>query len=496
MKNQNKKIFIPILLCLLFVLGGAAAFFLLRNRPNPDNPQTDDGQMEADLERLSGETYEGVLLSMHDPEKFTEEDFSHFCGQNILVTSHTILDTEELSLYLDCILDSGNQVSHIYLCPDPELLWQGAGEKADKWSSSLSEGLYSYMESHPEISFDVLLPYPQMEYWMHLQEKELDTLLTVYRTFVNEISAFPNTRAYFPGIAYWLMVNPDNYEDSLFDGNRSVTQKLLQYTFCDRIFQISPANEEEFWQSLRETIAREKDTPADYPDLSDYYFVFFGDSVLGNFTGSLSIPGYVTGLSGAAAYNFAVGGGSATYHGENDCDFPNVIQRFLKENLSDTAGGKVFAPGGNTIDGLENKKMCIVINFGLNDYFTGSLIENPADPDDTASYKGGLRACIARLRENFPHAAYIVMSPTHTGFFSNGRDIQSPQGGPLSAYVDAAEAAALETGAYFLDNYNDFVITDENLWDYLGDGCHPNENGHLAIAAHIMDFVRKEVPGQ
>ena len=193
----------------------------------------------------------------------------------------------------------------------------------------------------------------------------------------------------------------------------------------------------------------------------------------------------MTGLSGAATYNFAVGGGSATYHGENDCDFPNVIQRFLKENLSDTAGGKVFAPGGNTIDDLDNKKMCIVINFGLNDYFTGSLIENPADPDDTASYKGGLRACIARLRENFPHAAYIVMSPTHTGFFSNGRDIQSPQGGPLSAYVDAAEAAALETGAYFLDNYNDFVITDENLWDYLGDGCHPNENGHLAIAAQL-----------
>ena len=47
---------------------------------------------------------------------------------------------------------------------------------------------------------------------------------------------------------------------------------------------------------------------------------------------------------------------------------------------------------------------------------------------------------------------------------------------------------------FFIDNYNDFVITQDNLWDYLSDGYHPNEKGRLAIAANIMYFMEENLP--
>ena len=46
---------------------------------------------------------------------------------------------------------------------------------------------------------------------------------------------------------------------------------------------------------------------------------------------------------------------------------------------------------------------------------------------------------------------------------------------------------------YFIDNYHDFIITEDNLSDYLPDGCHPNEEGRLGMAVRIMDFMEDAV---
>ena len=47
---------------------------------------------------------------------------------------------------------------------------------------------------------------------------------------------------------------------------------------------------------------------------------------------------------------------------------------------------------------------------------------------------------------------------------------------------------------FYLDNYDSFVITQDNLWDYLSDGYHPNERGRLAMAADIMYFMEENLP--
>ena len=138
---------------------------------------------------------------------------------------------------------------------------------------------------------------------------------------------------------------------------------------------------------------------------------------------------------------------------------------------------------------MKEKTLCFIINYGFNDYFSGIPIANPAQPADGETFEGCLRSCISSLRTSFPQAHVLLMTPTHTSYFDNGREIRNQGEGALSAYIKAAENLSAEMNLYFIDNYYNFVITPENLHDYLLDGCHPNEKGRLVIALRIMDFI-------
>lgn len=108
--------------------------------------------------------------------------------------------------------------------------------------------------------------------------------------------------------------------------------------------------------------------PASYSDLSDYDIVFFGDSVFGNYQDFASIPGVIGALTKASVHNRAIGGSSATQLTPDDKSFPSAVQRFLSEDTAEISG---------------EKKLCFVINYGLNDYFTGYTVEQ---------YRDGLQA--------------------------------------------------------------------------------------------------------
>lgn len=472
----NKKSSIYILAAAVSVLAVAFGIFLLSADRGPFsslNPQADDEFMASDLARLSEESYESVLLSMHSTESFSEEDFAYFRGLDTLVASHAILDTSELSQYLDSILNSGNPVTNLYLCLDPELLWTTSGQNETRWNSRLEAGLYSYVEANPDISFEILLPYPYIDYWLGLEDEQLDTLLTVYHTLVNQLSSYANARIFFPGFEDWVMVNPDNYTNFLFDANEIITQKLFLYTFCDGVYQITPDNEDTFWNSLRETIANKKKFPSNYPDLSQWHLVFFGDSVLANFPGSFSIPGYMAGLSDITFDNYAVGGTCAAFA------FPSAVNTFLSEKCENQ---KQPWPGAD-------KRLCFLISYGLNDYFTGGLIDNPQDFFDSGTYKGSLRIGISQLQEAFPEAVCIIMTPTHISFYENGTIVMSENGDVFTAYVEAAREISSEMELYLIDNYDGGIITADNLAEYVSDGVHPSEKGRLAIAVRIMEFL-------
>lgn len=471
----HPKKYILLMVILSFALLSAVAAVIVYTRSasllSQDNIRQDDGRMKEDLERLAAESYESVLLSMHSTAGFSEEDFKYYRGLDTLITSHALLSAEELSSYLNCILGSGNPINHIYLCLDPELLWADARKQSSRWDSLLRKNLYRYIEENSDITFEILLPYPYIHYWLNLKEKDFNTILTTYSSLVSGLSVYSNTRIFFPGMEYWLMVNPDNYDHSCFEANAIVTQKLFLYTFCDGVYQITPENMDTCWDTLRSIVIRETTTPTEYPDLSDWCVVFFGDSVFANYPGSYGIPGYMEGLSGAATRNYAVGGTSSAA-------FPGAVKAFLEETAS-----LPFA----------QEKICFIIQYGLNDYFTGANVENPDNPFDTSSYQGALRTGITTLRSVYPQAGFLLVTPTHISLFENGTAVMSETGDVLSAYVEAAEETAAELNVYCMDNYNDSVITADNLDLYISDGVHPNELGRLTIASDFMNFIHSHM---
>ncbi len=443
--------------------------------------------MNDDLALMSTENYESVFLSMHSPEYFTKEVFSTYLGQDTLVASHTLLNAREISMYLDSVFRSGNEISHVYMCLDPDLLWRSADQNSKAWEKELTNHLYSYIKKYPDVSFEILLPYPYIDYWLSMSEKNLDTTLSVYQALADELSAYPNAKAFFPGGEYWLMVNPDNYENSLFDANAIITQKIFLYTFCDQIFQITPTSEEkEFTDGFLEVISREKHNPTYYPDLSQWNLVFFGDSIFAMFPGSYSVPGYITGLANATTYNYSVGGSTASLRGEDGSDFPNVMDAFLADDGITPNGATIFCPDGMQDGGIASKKLCFLFQFGINDFYSNMPPANPADPFDINTYEGALRTCISRLQEKYPDACYILMSPTHV---LSTEDVKFT----LADYVEIMQKISGEMNLYFIDNYNDFVITEENMSEYLLDGCHPGPEARLAIASRIMYFIEENL---
>lgn len=497
-KREAAKSYIKTLVIVgaFLVMTAAIVLFLTdynrRNHFSGNNPQYDDGKMADDLELLSSGQYEAVLLSMHSTFPFKEEDFSHYLGLNTFVASHAVLNTEELSQYLECVFGSSGSVSRLYICPDPELLWVTAHLDSDTWEQNLTEDFYSHIKAHPEISFSILLPYPYISYWVELDTEKLESLLARYHILTSELYAYPNVRVFFPGAENWLTLNPGNYTDTLFDANEIITQSIFLHTFCDGEYEITPENEASYWNSLRETIAGEKSSPACYADLSDWCLVFFGDSVIGNYSGSFSIPGYVNGLSGASVYNYAVGGTPASYNGQDIASFPVVLDRFLTEDVSPSEDGFCFTPEDASGEELGDKKLCFIINYGFNDYFNGAPIENPRDPYDIRTFKGSLRSCILKLQDKFPGSCQIIMTPTHTQHFSYGMEINGEKGDILPAYINASAEIAQETGAFFLNNY-EFLATEQDMNKYLADGCHPNENGRLLLGDRIVRFIDTEL---
>lgn len=465
----RKKLGILAGACVIVLIAAALLYIIFGSKRTFSgvNPQSDDGMLESDMLRIAEERYDSVIFSMHSIEGISEEDFSYYRAMDAFIASHTILNTKELSQYLDGILNSGNQVTTICLGIDPEFLWIEAGQNESRWNKKLEENLYSYVAQNPGISFEISLPNPCIDYWTGLEEDKLQVLLTVYRTLIDQLAVFPNVKTYFPGYEPWIIMNPDSYGDSLLDTTNEVTRLVILNTWSGRCYQITPENEETIWASFCKLIESERSAPSIYPDLSRLHIIFFGDSVLANYSGSSSIPGCMAGLSSITFDNYAVGGSNAVN------GFPAALDVFRSTGVRIT----------------EEKKLCFLINYGLNDYFEGEPIEDPQDLYNPYTYKGSLRIGVSSLREDFPEAEYIIMSPTHIGAYQKGTEITNEDGNDLEAYIEAAREVAEEMNLYFIDNYNDSVITAENQVNYIGDGTHPNENARLEIAIHIVDFL-------
>lgn len=461
-KKNRFKIFIPAGLFVAILIAAAVIFFL----------HIFPKDMRADYKRLSTESYDTVFLSMYPIDNYEEESYTYWRAMDAIVTSHEIPNLFTLKNYLKKVNEAGT-VTTVYLGVLPE--------KID--ASELAGLLLSY----PDMRFEVILPYPELDYWLTLSEEECDGLLQTYRDFIPPLLNHGNIAPYFFGGAEWLIANPANYEDT-FLTNEEISETLMLHSDVDHDYVLTAATQPlptAPIDNLADLIERYRAESIAYPDLSDWTIVFMGDSVIGNYAKTNSIPGVVGGLTGANVYNLGYGGGSATEFSDDNASLIDVVNALIRKDLSglpeDT---QLYSGMEQYIQDSPTGKLCVVINYGLNDYFSGAALSSD-DPYDIHSYAGAFRTSIETLREACPDVRILLNTPNFTILFENGTQYRFDQTHTLSDYADALIAISGEMDVAVLDNFNELGINADNFHNYLSDECHPNELTRYLIGQRI-----------
>lgn len=434
---------------------------------------------QADLRYLQQAEYTAVRFSMVPYTDMASDAtgadfFSYYFAQEAAVIPHFLRNAGELCDYLEAAFGSGNEVGHVYL----ELIPFRRGN-FDRLSTLVKE--------HPDTIFYILLDAPSMDYWISQSADHVKKYLASYRELSEKLLACSNVELAFVGAQDWLIMNPGNYTVPLAT-NRDLTRHLALLTWADGNYQLTEDNYTAIFEELENKISLAKTAPAS-TDLSDWCLVFFGDSVIGNYTDSSSIPNATAALSGCEAYNLGIGGSPA--YDASPYAFANIVDSFLKREAVALHEDVIYpremaAFYENEHDG---KQICFVINYGINDYFNGAPVDDPEDPFDLSTYAGALRSGIRKLRAAFPEAVIVLAASNYVDYFSQGQDRMSDEGGIHTDYVEAAGRVAQETNVIFMNNYYDLGVDASNSRVYLSDGCHLGDSGRYLYAQALIRLI-------
>lgn len=450
-----------------------------------------DVTRDADIATLSQGDYEAVILSMYTPESFSADEFGYFMGMASVQAFHPFVNLADIGDYLKRSFSSNDNLSIVYIGLDSFAISRLYGHHTSLYARDYEKYLTEYVQEHNNVEFKFLIPAYSMEYMRSLSDNEYTELIHSYRNLVNLYIIYDNVDIYYMGHEEWLIANSGNYVSPV-NYTAPVLRKTVAYTLQNDRYALTSDNMEERFDKMTELV---QDTSITYPDLSEWCMVFFGDSVFEYNAGSRSVPGIVEGMSGAQVYNCSQGGIPATEDPRASLSFNRMVKRFLEQDISGLDDTPNFQLGlTDYIQGNhEGKRYCFVLNFGLNDYFGGHPVENSADGFDVGTYAGAMRTGISTLKEAYPEAVIILMTPTYTSVFSGGTGVGGDRGGVLTDYVEAAVDVARDMNVICLNNYSDSGINADTYGIYLADGTHPNETGALLLGRRVMDEMKRVI---
>ena len=436
-------------------------------------------RFDGDFNRFSTEEYDSAFLSMYPIDNYDEADFNYWHAKQCIFTENEIQNAVVLEKYLDKISLTGSRVDTIYL-----------GVRPDKISG---EDLAEILSAYPQYHFYLLLAHPSMEYWTALSEEDCRQALADYQSCITWLFEQPNASLYSWGDAEWLICNPANYEDT-FLTNAAISKHLMHFEEFPEHW-INATGPEAAMDKLTDIVTQYRSTPSVSNELAEETIVFFGDSVIGNYTLSNSIPNVAGALTGATAYNLGLGGTPAARPDSGATCLVSIVDAFLAADPSLLPADSqarlgleeyLDAAPAQSDSAASDTPYCFIINYGLNDYFMGLPISSE-DPYDVSTFTGAFRTVIRNLRTAYPEARILVNTPNFTSYFNNGTDAMSDHGHQHVDYVEALIALASEADVELVDVYHELDINADNHPAYLLDGCHPNEKGRFLIGQMIAE---------
>lgn len=231
----------------------------------------------------------------------------------------------------------------------------------------------------------------------------------------------------------------------------------------------------------------------EFPDLSQWEFVFIGDSIFDMYSSLTSMPRQLEVYTQSRVYNISKNMSCAGNSSNNVTSLTGLTESFLQKKDISSEGGSI----SNELsrfkkDKHKGKRMAIVIDHCINDYTFSTAISNPADANDINSYEGALRSNISKLKAKYPDAVVIFMKPYIFGVNNCGSDLNYI-GYTIDDYISAAEKVAgeLDVRIFDLRSYAFFAEYREGY--LLDDYLHPNDMCSKTMVRLFCDYLLNNI---
>ena len=420
---------------------------------------------------LEEDGYEGALYSNYELTYFAEEDFLTYRGLKVYTEYEDYINLTDLVKDVKGDISENRSLKEIYICMNPVN------------ETDALDDLIHLVKKKDDVTFEILLSAPLLKDLAERTEEERSDYFDAISYLLAGLKECQNAYVYYVGNQEWLVINRAHYETEL-GFNETIADKMLCATFCDRLYTITEASLAEHRAETEKLLEQYERGVYTYPDLSDYQLVFLGDSIMGNYKGSYSIPGMIAGLTGAQAFNCGEGGVCAAKTEDSGWSAYRMAMGISDEGtrpLSDkgqyTKGVELFVT-----DYDSEKNTHIFIEFGINDFLKQTPLGSSANTETETEYYGALRMTVERLRKDYPQADICILTPTYV-------IPEEESEYTLEEYVLAATAVAEDLGITYIDMNTLMGIEKEAYVAYLEDECHLNEAGRLAYANVLIDYL-------
>lgn len=237
--------------------------------------------------------------------------------------------------------------------------------------------------------------------------------------------------------------------------------------------------------------------------------VVFGDSLPGMYRDETGIPAQLGEILDKQVFNAAFGG-TCVGRLNSECRMDYTEDALSLVGLTKAVAADDFGVQQtvrvrdsnvqyfpDVVDELERVDFSsvelVVIQHGLNDYYSGVPVSNPDDPFDEYTFTGALRSSLTALRRANPDMRIVLVTPTYTWYRSSGQTCEEYDVGygVQEDYIRAEMQVAEEMGVELLDVYHD--VYPHEKWEdwkkYTIDGFHPNDAGRELLAGIIGQYL-------
>lgn len=448
---------------------------------------------KLDRERLNNEHFDGAFLKMHELTYFDEASFEEFRGIHVVVPEGLIRTFKDISEALDMMWTNPNKPSEVYMEFEPYTIWIQSGKDEQKRDEALLD-VEEYISDHPETIFEIAYSFPNVAFWNALKEEDYASLQEVYYHISTVLMKHNNVYVYAPGNQEWLVCNPTNYESAFVTGKDAST-KLMCHMFCDRDCKMELEQIVDWFVIVKNlSDCSTKWHMYEYDDLSSYKVVFVGDSVLDFFRTTYGIPDIVKYFTKAETYNLSKGGASSAGKGDSPYHLAAFVNAITTGEMNEKYAGTEFEDECKRFrqEVKTDDEMIFVLMLGINDFLNGEVSINKKKISDIKTTAGGLVNAVNTLKEVYPNAKFIIVSPYHMDI---DEDLPSQmceflKGELFKEYVAAEKKAAKKVKAGYIALTENANINADTFNEMLSsDGIHPSEAGELEIAKVISKYL-------